>query len=810
MNHDVFISFSFADRKTAEDIVNTLTSKYGISCWICTRNLYGGDLYKHLIPEAIDACRAVVFIQSSDAVASKEIPKEIGIAFDAEKTIIPFRIDDSKLTGKLRYDLYGVEYIDATVPTMEERIDDLANSISKAIGKPLLTESAHSMTSVLKSTKISCHEIFAGRDKLIETIHKDFQQRDIIFLCGMGGIGKSQLACQYWKKYRDFYTTVVFGRYESSLLELIADDTVFKVEGVTRKTKADNSLQTDEEYAVDKLSVIKKSADQHTLIIIDNFDAAGDPFFDEFVRDADYRVLITGRCEPQRDKYHVIPVEEIDDDTLKEIFIQYANPNKTIIEKDDPDFKQLFEMTNRHTYTLELLAKYMEENDDIDEIGELIEQLKNNSFAAISKDGYDTIRNLFRLTSLSEKEKTFMRCLAMMPQTGVPQKLFKQWAGDVFSARSRLVDLGLVKINGDTRSIELHPIIKEVVITELNPAYENCKDFINRCTLVGEDRIPKLWSLTYEQKQVYIDCYLNIINMIGDITKETYDIFVNVSILSNFSGDCESAVALHRKIYEFACRNFGEASTEAMLVLNRIGWKYSNTMNYESACRYLVRAADWFIENPDYHSGYISREAYSSIENCAGVYYYLYLQSHSEEYKNKVHYYLEKLDEYGDRLFDALKNESEELGSSIQYQHALIHRSYFRLYLESKQYDKAEIELEKYKNLVYRYMEYKKYTEFADLAGLNESIGMYKYERQQYDEAITAFEESYRVYRKFFSERNARIIRVIEYLIQCYIKVGSKSTAMKYIDIISETVKSIYTKEHPIFARINEYRKMLD
>ena len=43
-----------------------------------------------------------------------------------------------------------------------------------------------------------------------------------------------------------------------------------------------------------------------------------------------------------------------------------------MIDKNDPAFEQLFLMTNRHTFTLELLAKYMEENDDIDEVWELV------------------------------------------------------------------------------------------------------------------------------------------------------------------------------------------------------------------------------------------------------------------------------------------------------------------------------------------------------------------------------------------------------------------------------------------------------
>ncbi len=52
--HDVFISFSFKDQGLAEALVNILSSKHGISCWICTRDIEGGKRYKKLIPEAID------------------------------------------------------------------------------------------------------------------------------------------------------------------------------------------------------------------------------------------------------------------------------------------------------------------------------------------------------------------------------------------------------------------------------------------------------------------------------------------------------------------------------------------------------------------------------------------------------------------------------------------------------------------------------------------------------------------------------------------------------------------------------------
>ena len=106
MSHDVFISFSFNDQEKAEYIVNKLSSVYGIKSWICTRDIDGGRRYKRLIPQAIRVADVVVFLQSQSALSSKEIPKEIGIAFDNNKVIIPFKLDDSQPSGELEYDLY--------------------------------------------------------------------------------------------------------------------------------------------------------------------------------------------------------------------------------------------------------------------------------------------------------------------------------------------------------------------------------------------------------------------------------------------------------------------------------------------------------------------------------------------------------------------------------------------------------------------------------------------------------------------------------------------------------------------------------
>ena len=272
----------------------------------------------------------------------------------------------------------------------------------------------------LQSNKVTCSEIFYGRTDILNDIHSAFESRNVVFLRGMGGIGKSEFAKQYARKHSTDYDTVVFARYESNLETLIADDEIFSVTGLSRKLQENGNLQNDSEYAPIKLDVIKSISDKHTLIIIiiiDNFDVATDPFLAAFTNNIKHHVLITSRCEPERGKYHVIPVVELDDATLRDMVVDFANPNTNMIDRDDPAFSELFDLTNRHTLTLELIAKYMDEKciDDISEMVEIIKEQNLSALADAEEDRYASIRNLFRITDLNEQEKTFLRCLAMMP-----------------------------------------------------------------------------------------------------------------------------------------------------------------------------------------------------------------------------------------------------------------------------------------------------------------------------------------------------------------------------------------------------------
>ncbi len=593
--HDVFISFSFHDRSYAENIVNQLTTKYGFSCWICTKDIDGGKRFKALIPQAIDNAKAVVFVQSESALTSKEIPKEIGLAFDAGKPIIPFRLDASQLQGELRYDLYGVEFIDGTKPTPDQRIYDLAVSIGNAIGKPLSVTAQHQKAAVLTSTPISCSEIFMGRDSLLHDIHRAFEERHTVFLQGMGGIGKSTIACHYWKRHREDYSTVVWARYAGDLAALIADDAVFSVSAVVRQTNADGSAQSDEEYARLKLKAIKSASDEHTLIILDNYDVQSDPFFAEFADNAPYRILVTTRIAPERGLYHTIPIKELDDEALKALFVEYANPSRTFIDIDDPYFPELLAVTNRHTFTLELLAKYMDEKsmDDIKELVDLLQQFGLKFLDdSDKKQGYSIIRKLFNLSNLSEDEKTFLHNLALMSERGVDQRMFKIWCGRIFSSRSRLLDLGLISVNGEKRTVSMHPIIREIVWEEIRET----PDTVSRRAFLENisNTLYNSWHTPYTENLIIADSVqaASGIFPLLSFSKQDEYLFLVWSRFPNFLwqvGRFSASIDMAHTVYDTCLQYCGEANMMTGFIAKMVGGCYFN-------CRRIEESVPWYMQ----------------------------------------------------------------------------------------------------------------------------------------------------------------------------------------------------------------------
>jgi hypothetical protein len=121
--HDVFISYTIADKAVAEAVCHRL-EQAGVRCWIAPRDVGFGD-WGAAIVDAISEAKLIVIILSTAANGSPNVLDEVVTALDAGATVIPFRIEDIRPSGALRLRLSRLHWLDALTPPLDQHIDRL-------------------------------------------------------------------------------------------------------------------------------------------------------------------------------------------------------------------------------------------------------------------------------------------------------------------------------------------------------------------------------------------------------------------------------------------------------------------------------------------------------------------------------------------------------------------------------------------------------------------------------------------------------------------------------------------------------------
>lgn len=108
----VFISYSSKESSQAYEVKNILEIN-GISCWMAPESIPYGSNYAVEIPQAISDCVVFLLILSESSQSSVWVPKELQVALNKCKEIIPIHIDDSVLKASFDFSLIDVQRIEA-------------------------------------------------------------------------------------------------------------------------------------------------------------------------------------------------------------------------------------------------------------------------------------------------------------------------------------------------------------------------------------------------------------------------------------------------------------------------------------------------------------------------------------------------------------------------------------------------------------------------------------------------------------------------------------------------------------------------
>ena len=357
MAHDVFISHhTKSSLSVTQAVCNSLESK-GIRCWYAPRDTEGD--YASAIYRAIQEARIFILILNKEASYSEDVLNEINLACQRvrdgdELIILPFHISSEDINGAAKYYLARMHWIDAIEPPMQERIAELIKKVLHLLseGKTPVTEEETPGKTLLQPSRINCGTGFMGRDEELQQLHETLTAYDRVFMYGIGGIGKSELARQYAKKFSDAYDTIVFATYSSSLREMVTNDTDIVISNFRRAAG-----ETEEEYFGRKMARLNRIADERTLVIVDNFDTDSDPDLEAFASGG-FRILFTTRNDHSDTGYPIMHIRELDEEEQYTLFLK--NYSRPVRGNDEGDIRAILRMVNGHTLTIELIAKLMQ------------------------------------------------------------------------------------------------------------------------------------------------------------------------------------------------------------------------------------------------------------------------------------------------------------------------------------------------------------------------------------------------------------------------------------------------------------------
>jgi hypothetical protein len=98
----LFVSYSHKDKKRVEPIVS-LMEAMGRRVWMDRTDITGQAGWAGQIVRAIRECRAVVLMASPNSYTSDQVVRELYLAMNHKKTIVPIEIEPAELPDELQY-----------------------------------------------------------------------------------------------------------------------------------------------------------------------------------------------------------------------------------------------------------------------------------------------------------------------------------------------------------------------------------------------------------------------------------------------------------------------------------------------------------------------------------------------------------------------------------------------------------------------------------------------------------------------------------------------------------------------------------
>ena len=458
-------------------------------------------------------------------------------------------------------------------------------------------------------------DAFVGRRGELEEIDRRFRAQKVVFLSGLGGMGKTELAVRYAQEFvqdqgRQAFQVLFSGDFRQTILNHVAPN----VPGLDTRNMPENEIYSKTLEALNRCG-------PDDLLILDNADQANLMELRGDLGALKMRVLITTRQEEP----DAVDVAQLHRQELHQLFTQH----RAKVTPEEMD--KLIDAVDGHTLTVDLMARALRPGFRAATAEKLLKNLADSSVKKVPSAYRGTadqarinehLRTVFRVVKLSEQEQGLLHFATLLPENGMDPELFlRPFEEDLGDDLQELIRSGWLLWKEDL--LRIHPVIRLVCIEELKPTVENCDPFLDwfrgqydRTTydrekfaqiaalyetashVLGETdgfwvcEAGYLWDVLVEPRRA-LTCNLRAValreqNAPGSLGLATA--YNNLGCSLGGLGDYEKAMECQLKALTLREEVLSPTHLDLAQSYNNVGLAYDNVGEYKKALEYQLRA----------------------------------------------------------------------------------------------------------------------------------------------------------------------------------------------------------------------------
>ncbi|EJZ69590.1 protein kinase domain-containing protein [Lachnoanaerobaculum sp. OBRC5-5] len=331
---------------------------------------------------------------------------------------------------------------------------------------------------------------FVGRSDELVDIQEALSENQVVFISGIGGIGKTELAKRYAYEYRDYYETIAFAFFNGSIEHTVCQELV--INNMSMDENVVLCQESEDSYFKRIVAVLKETTTEKDLIIIDNFDVDSDDRLEELLQ-CPCKFIFTTRKDFRDYNFRQINIGRMKkSEELKSLFCYY---NNTLYDMEETSYiDKLIEYVEGHTMTVELISKYLRDSDilprklyelflskegvtNTDET--VVKQRKDRRMNAESVNRHLMI--LFDISNFDSKTNEIISSLSLFAGIKVRKDIFIGIC-NIDGCEDKIHKLilnGWVEYDEFYNKISLHQVIQDLIFKEYKPSTTSCPNVAN-------------------------------------------------------------------------------------------------------------------------------------------------------------------------------------------------------------------------------------------------------------------------------------------------------------------------------------------